>query len=94
MVAEEPQPEWPGGFVAIAPAVRACRSTIKNSSERVGGGKTTAVTLSNMDRGTYSVQAVVKDGAGKVLGRSDTVTFTLQKGSALSPQRRPRPVPF
>ena len=60
----------------------------------VGGGKATAITLTEMERGTHNLQALVKDSAGKVVARSNTVTFTLQRGSKLSPQRRPRPTPF
>ncbi len=55
----------------------------------VGGGRSTAITLSEMDRGTHNLQAVVKSSAGKVIARSNTVTFTVQRGSQLSPQRRP-----
>jgi len=61
--------------------------------ESAGGGRSTAITLTEMDRGTHNIQALVKDSAGKVLARSNTVTFTLQKGSLNAPQR-PRAVPF
>jgi hypothetical protein len=61
--------------------------------QAVGGGRSTAITLTNMNRGTHSVQAVVKNSSGKVLARSNAVSFTLQKGSLLSPQRRPVPTP-
>ena len=62
--------------------------------QSVGGGWSTAITLAEMDRGTHNLQAVVKSSAGKVIARSNTVTFTVQRGSQLSPQRRPRPALF
>jgi hypothetical protein len=49
--------------------------------QSVGSGKSTAITLTEVDRGTHSIQAVVKDSADKVVARSNAVTFTLQRGS-------------
>jgi hypothetical protein len=60
----------------------------------VGGGNKTAITLSEMNRGTHSVQALVKDSAGKVVARSNSVTFTLQRRSAILQPGPPRAVPF
>lgn len=60
----------------------------------VGGGNKTAITLSEMDRGTHSVQALVKDPAGKVVARSNSVTFTLQRRSGILQPGPPRPTPF
>jgi len=60
----------------------------------VGGGKSTAITLSDMDRGTHSVQAVVKNRNGKVVARSNSVSFTLQRRSAILQPGPPRPTPF
>ncbi|MDX1433895.1 MAG: DUF4124 domain-containing protein [Gammaproteobacteria bacterium] len=60
----------------------------------VGGGKQTAITLSNVDRGSHTVQAVVKNGAGEVVARSNTVSFSLQRRSAiLQPSPPPPRVP-
>lgn len=60
----------------------------------VGGGNNTAITLSAVDRGTHSVQALVKNSDGKVLARSNSVTFTLQRRSAILQPARPRARPF
>ena len=58
--------------------------------QSVGGGRSTAITLTDMERGTHSIQAVVKNSDGKVVARSNSVTFTLQRTSVNQPQR-PRP---
>jgi len=76
--------------VSLKPTLRAGdKLDVLLDGQRVGGGRSTAITLSEMDRGTYTVQVVVKDSAGKELARSNTVTFTVQKGSQMSPRRRP-----
>jgi hypothetical protein len=78
--------------ISVKPSLRSGdKVDVLLNGQRVGGGRSTAITLSEMDRGTYTVQAVVKNSAGKVLARSNPVTFTVQKGSQLSPQRRPTP---
>ncbi|NIM26898.1 MAG: DUF4124 domain-containing protein [Gammaproteobacteria bacterium] len=46
-------------------------------------GRSTAITLTNLDRGAHSIQAVIADSAGTVVARSNTVTVTLQRRSAL-----------
>ena len=56
--------------------------------QSIGGGKSTAITLTEMDRGTHSVQALVKNSAGQVVARSNTVTFTVQRTSIHQPGRR------
>jgi hypothetical protein len=61
--------------------------------QSVGGGNSTAITLTDMDRGTHTIQAVVKNSAGQVVARSNSVTFTLQRTSINQPQR-PRPQLF
>ena len=62
--------------------------------QSIGGGKSTAITLTDMERGTHSIQAMVKNSAGQVVARSNSVTFTLQRTSTNQPQRRPRPQTF
>jgi len=57
----------------------------------IGGGTATAITLTDMNRGSHSIRAAIKNADGQVVARSNTVTFMLQKGSLLSPQRRPTP---
>ncbi len=62
--------------------------------ESFGGGKATTITLSDMDRGTHNLQAVVKNSSGQVVARSNSVTFTLQRRSAILQPARPRAVHF
>jgi len=42
-------------------------------------------TLSNIDRGQHTLQAVVLDGSGKMLCQSANVTFTVMQPSVLNP---------
>ena len=62
--------------------------------QSIGGGKATAITLTEMERGAHSLQAVVKNAAGQVVARSKSITFTLQRRSAILQPARPRPTPF
>jgi hypothetical protein len=62
--------------------------------QSIGGGKATGITLADMDRGSHSIKAVVKNAAGQVVARSNSVTFTLQRRSAILQPARPRAVPF
>jgi hypothetical protein len=59
--------------------------------QAIGGGKATAITLTNIDRGAHSIQAVVKNSAGQVVARSNSVTFTLQRRSAILQPAPPKP---
>jgi hypothetical protein len=45
----------------------------------VGHGAVTNLALTNVDRGTHQVHAEVKDGNGKTLAKTPSVTFTLQR---------------
>ena len=47
-----------------------------------GGG---AFQLTNLDRGTHTVQAQVEDSTGKVVCQSSTVSFTVLQPSVLNP---------
>jgi hypothetical protein len=47
-----------------------------------GGG---AFQLSNLDRGTHTLQAQVQDSTGKVVCQSSTVSFTVLQPSVLNP---------
>lgn len=66
---------------------------LKLDGQTVGGGNKTAFTLTRMDRGSHSLQAVIKDAAGQVVARSESITFTLQRRSAILQPRPPRPAP-
>ena len=48
--------------------------------QSIGGGKGTSVTLTDVDRGTHTVQAAVKDAQGKEIARSNSVIFHLRRG--------------
>ena len=83
--------------VALEPPLRSGDTIdIMLNGTVVGGGKQTAITLSNVERGSHTVQAVVKNGAGKVVARSNSVSFSLQRRSAIlqpSPPPPPHPTP-
>lgn len=55
--------------------------------KEIGQGAGTAMTLSNIDRGTHTLQAAVKDSDGNTLIQSPTITFTVQRTSLLQPGR-------
>lgn len=52
------------------------------NGNKLGGGRSTNITLTNVDRGTHSLQASVVDKSGKDVARSDAVTFTLHRAAA------------
>ncbi len=47
-----------------------------------GGG---SLTISNMDRGTHTLKAIVQDASGKPVCQSPNVTFTILQPSILNP---------
>ncbi len=53
----------------------------------IGQGKSTNVALNNVDRGSHSLQAIVKNAQGSTLISSTPITFTLQRTSLI--QRKP-----
>ena len=59
----------------------------------VNGGAPTgnSFTLSPVDRGTHSVQAVIRDGRGATMCQSPAVTFHVQQASLLNPRNPVRP---
>ncbi len=76
--------------ISLKPTLRSGdKIDLRLNGESIGGGKSTAIALTNVDRGTHSLQALVKNSNGKVVARSKSVVFTVQRGSQLSPQRRP-----
>lgn len=48
----------------------------------IGSGETTSLTLTDVDRGTHTVQATVKDSDGNEVLRSNSVIFHLRRGGA------------
>ena len=55
--------------------------------KEIGQGKSTALALSNIDRGSHSLQAIVKNAQGNTLISATPITFTLQRTSLLQPKR-------
>jgi Domain of unknown function (DUF4124) len=47
-----------------------------------GGGSTT---ISSVNRGTHSLQAIIRDGTGQVVCQSGNITFTVLQPSVLNP---------
>ena len=66
---------------------------LRLDGQSIGGGRQTAITLTEMDRGAHSLQAVVKNSSGQVVARTDAITFTLQRRSAILQPAGPRPAP-
>ena len=57
----------------------------------IGSGRATSASVSNLDRGTHSISAVIKDADGKIVFSANAVTFSLQRTSKLQPGRAPKP---
>jgi Domain of unknown function (DUF4124) len=81
--------------LALEPPLRSGdRIEILVDGRVVAGGNKTSITLANVERGSHSVQAVVKSPDGKVVTRSNSVSFDLQRRSAILQPAPPRPTPF
>lgn len=55
--------------------------------KELGEGKSLQLAMSNIDRGTHNVTAMIKDEEDKVIKRSNTITFHLRKASTLFKNR-------
>ena len=55
--------------------------------QQVGQGAGTSISLSNVERGTHTLQVAVQDTDGHTMIESPTVTFTLLRTSLLQPRR-------
>ena len=53
-----------------------------------GSGRSLSLTLTNVDRGSHTVSAVIRDGDGKEVARAPSITFHLRR-----PNIRPRTLP-
>lgn len=47
----------------------------------VGSGRGTAISLTNVDRGSHSLQASIKDKSGKAIKKTASITFHLKRHS-------------
>lgn len=67
--------------LSLSPSLRSGHSIeVMMDGQSIGSGKGTSVTLTEVDRGTHTVQASVKDGEGKEIARSNSVIFHLKRG--------------
>jgi hypothetical protein len=56
------------------------RIEVMMDGQSIGSGSSTSLTLTEVDRGTHTVQAAIKDGDGKEVARSNSVIFHLKRG--------------
>jgi hypothetical protein len=67
--------------LSLSPSLRSGHSIeVMMDGRSIGSGKGTSVTLTEVDRGTHTVQASVKDAEGKEIVRSNSVIFHLKRG--------------
>ncbi|MDX1434680.1 MAG: DUF4124 domain-containing protein [Gammaproteobacteria bacterium] len=79
--------------IALKPGLHSGHSIdIVMDGKSIGSGNSTSVTLTNVDRGSHTVQAKVLDEAGKVVISSNSITFHLQR-AAVRPAVTPRATP-
>ena len=82
-----------GGNVSIsldlAPGLKPGHSVdIRMDGESLGKGAGTSITLTNVDRGSHTVQAVVVDADGQQVATTPSITFHLQR--VAGPVKAPR----
>lgn len=76
----------------VEPALHAGHSVeILLDGKPVGSGRATSASISNLDRGSHSVSAVIKDAEGATVASAPGVTFDLKRVSRLLPARPPKP---
>jgi hypothetical protein len=67
--------------LSLSPGLQSGHSIeVMMDGQPIGGGSGTSVTLTDVDRGTHTVQAAVKDNEGKEVARSNSVIFHLKRG--------------
>jgi hypothetical protein len=76
-----------GGSISISlgldPALLSGHSIeILMDGKSVGSGKGTSISLSNVDRGSHSIQASVKNAEGKAIKQTSNVSFHLKRHSS------------
>ncbi len=68
--------------IGLAPGLAAGHSIeILMDGKSVGSGRGTSISLTNVDRGSHSIQASIKDESGKAIKKTASVTFHLKRGS-------------
>ena len=67
--------------LTLSPGLRSGHSIeIYMDGKAIGSGNSTSLTLTDVDRGTHTVRATVKDGDGREIARSNSVIFHLRRG--------------
>ena len=67
--------------LSLTPGLRSGhRIEVMMDGQPIGSGSGTSVTLTEVDRGTHTVQAAVKDSDGKEIARNNSVIFHLKRG--------------
>ena len=66
--------------LSLTPGLRSGHSIeVMMDGQSIGSGGSTSLTLTEVDRGTHTVQAAVKDNEGKEIARSNSVIFHLKR---------------
>ena len=78
-----------GGNVAVSLAVKpelqpGHRVDIRMNGTSLGVGGSTSLSLTNVDRGTHTLHAVIQDASGKEVASTGSVVFHLHRASALN----------
>ena len=74
--------------LAIEPPLNAGHEVeILVNGKSIGSGRATSASVSNLDRGSHTISATIKDDTGKVIKSASSVTFHLQRSSKLQPRR-------
>ncbi len=64
----------------ISPALRSNHEVVVMlDGKQVAKGKSTSISVSNVDRGTHSLSAKIVDAAGKAVVSSSTITFHMKR---------------
>ena len=85
--------------VALQPALKTDAghrlTLLVNGTEQPGSYPSTALQITDLDRGTHTVQVRVKDAEGNTIAESNPVTFHLKQASRLHPRSKlpPRGAP-
>ncbi|MDX1433894.1 MAG: DUF4124 domain-containing protein [Gammaproteobacteria bacterium] len=67
--------------LSLSPGLQSGHSIeIFMDGQAIGSGSSTSLTLTDVDRGTHTVRATVKDAEGKEVVRSNSVIFHLRRG--------------
>jgi hypothetical protein len=61
---------------------------LKSNGAEIGRGRSSILSISQMDRGSHTLQAVIVNADGKILSISETITFHLLRQSRLINQAK------